>query len=42
LCHGRERGVPGSWRIGWQRLGFAALTIGLLLVIIYAEIFAYR
>ena len=28
----------------WKRLGFAALAIGLLLVllIIYAEIFAYR
>ena len=28
----------------WRRLGFAALTIGLLLVIliIYAEVFAYR
>jgi cytochrome b subunit of formate dehydrogenase len=35
--------VPLAVRL-WRRLGFAALTIGLLLVllIIYAEIFAYR
>jgi hypothetical protein len=35
--------VPLAAKI-WKRLGFAALTIGLLLVvlIIYAEIFAYR